>query len=447
MCESLGDLKKSIGEAVNAAMAPFVIQLTSLVASIKGIENSVVALSSRVDSNEEAARRTEERLTALEERAEDSENRARRKNLLFFGVSDSHRESPADCVATIYDLASSAGVELGKFSVERAHRIGRAGRKPRPIIALFSFYEEKELVLGASKRLQTVTGVAVAQDFAPRTRTARTALYKRLKDERKLGRIATLAVDRLYVGRRGDHDQHTLIYNHSSGRVEELPSRRGPWRVPPRSAQEPESTSQAQAGSYSQSTTEVTPRSKAIDTLEEFQKDLEGFGVVEPGGKEPWVMQEAGTQEPESAPQAQAGSYSVSPPCPLSSPPKPIHQGKAQESQVEQPLAPQLSPSTAIGKLEELGKEFSMATPTANNNKRAASATPGSTTPGKSEATKGGAKRGKRVSLPRRPCSSKSRTSKARKCKSSVTTKSQAAVLSDSSEFIDDACDDFMPEV
>ena len=409
MCESLGDLKKSIGEAVNAAMAPFVIQLTSLVASIKGIENSVVALSSRVDSNEEAARRTEERLTALEERAEDSENRARRKNLLFFGVSDSHRESPADCVATIYDLASSAGVELGKFSVERAHRIGRAGRKPRPIIALFSFYEEKELVLGASKRLQTVTGVAVAQDFAPRTRTARTALYKRLKDERKLGRIATLAVDRLYVGRRGDHDQHTLIYNHSSGRVEELPSRRGPWRVPPRSAQEPESTSQAQAGSYSQSTTEVTPRSKAIDTLEEFQKDLEGFGVVEPGGKEPWVVQEAGTQEPESAPQAQAGSYSVSPPCPLSSPPKP--------------------------------------TPTANINKRAASATPGSTTPGKSEATKGGAKRGKRVSLPRRPCSSKSRTSKARKCKSSVTTKSQAAVLSDSSEFIDDACDDFMPEV
>ena len=173
----------------------------------------------------------EKRISASEDRAEYAENRGRRKNLIFFGVPEEEGENWDNCREKVRDFAKKVGVDLHRRGVERAHRLDTRER-PRPLIALFSFWEEKEEVLAKSDDIRKKTGVSVAPDFAPRTREARKALKPIFKDAKRKGRPAKLALDVLHLGRRGSPDSETLVYDHSVGQVIDA-TRRGPPRPRP----------------------------------------------------------------------------------------------------------------------------------------------------------------------------------------------------------------------
>lgn len=85
--------------------------------------------------------------------------------------------------------------------MERAHRLGKRnanGEKPRPIIAKFSFYKNKELVLSNARSLAG-TAFGISQDFPREIVEIRRGLVRVLKDAKKEGRDAKLVYDKLYI--------------------------------------------------------------------------------------------------------------------------------------------------------------------------------------------------------------------------------------------------------
>lgn len=194
---------------------------------IAGLQNKVMCLEKELkdvkDAHFQQMMSVQRRLDALEKKDTSDENRSRRKNLIFYNVPEVKSENWDACRDTVKDLVKSAGMELSEYGVERAHRIGKFSKKasrPRPMIALFSHWEEKESVLNLGKKINDSCNVSVAQDFAPATRKARSVLYKRMKEERSLGRRATLVMDTLHVGQRGDRNSFSLIYNHEKDEVQ-----------------------------------------------------------------------------------------------------------------------------------------------------------------------------------------------------------------------------------
>jgi hypothetical protein len=109
--------------------------------------------------------------------------------------------------------------------VDRAHRLASRS-SPRPIIALFSYWREKELVLENGARLWEKKRISVSQDFAARTRTARGALFKVMKAKREEGWYAVVRLDRLIVSKRGEQGRKVFYYDHDTRTVVEERGRR-----------------------------------------------------------------------------------------------------------------------------------------------------------------------------------------------------------------------------
>ena len=68
------------------------------------------------------------------------DNYSRRSNLLFQGIP----ESVWNVKLYIQDLCKAVGITNPRM--ERVHRLGRyaSGRRPRPIIARFTYYEDRD---------------------------------------------------------------------------------------------------------------------------------------------------------------------------------------------------------------------------------------------------------------------------------------------------------------
>ena len=84
--------------------------------------------------------------------------------------------------------------------IERAHRVGkpRSDGKPRPIIAKFSFFKDKDFVLSKAPILAG-TNFGVSPDFPKEIVDIRKSLLPHLKAARKRGCTAKLVYDKLYI--------------------------------------------------------------------------------------------------------------------------------------------------------------------------------------------------------------------------------------------------------
>ena len=87
------------------------------------------------------------------------------------------------------------------ISRESAHRPGKRnvnGKKPRPIIAKFSFYKNKEFIL-SNVLILAGTVFGISQDFPQEIVEVRRGLVKVLKEAKKEGSDAKLVYDKLYI--------------------------------------------------------------------------------------------------------------------------------------------------------------------------------------------------------------------------------------------------------
>ena len=77
-------------------------------------------------------------------------------------------------------------------------RHDRSKNRPRPIIAKFTYWKQKEKVLHAARELKP-EGVQFYPDFAKRTLQRRVSQIPKLLEERKKGKVAYFVMDQFIV--------------------------------------------------------------------------------------------------------------------------------------------------------------------------------------------------------------------------------------------------------
>lgn len=125
------------------------------------------------------------------------ENQSRRCNLVFYGVNESdNAERNADSERKILELCESK-LGLRNLSIGRAHRLGRfQSGKNRPLIASFTLYKEKQLILENARKLKN-SQLAISEDFSNEVRAKRKQLWDFAKSRRKDGDKVSLQYDTL----------------------------------------------------------------------------------------------------------------------------------------------------------------------------------------------------------------------------------------------------------
>ena len=154
------------------------------------------------------------------------ENQSRRENLVFHGLKEDPNESWEDSENKIRAyISNDLGLDDSRISIERAHRL-KAKTFPRPIIAKFSLFKDRDRVLkkyrekrdsaqneddgqqsdhgtnategeAAESRKEPV--VRVSEDFSARVRRIRRSLRPFLIDFLKQTDDAYIKVDKLIV--------------------------------------------------------------------------------------------------------------------------------------------------------------------------------------------------------------------------------------------------------
>lgn len=152
--------------------------------------DETVALREEIERNarerekmEETAKKNEVMIEQLRDRLIEQEARSRRNNLVFHGIDEASDE---DCVERLRKV-----LKIGKdIKIERAHRLGRrraGNQKPRPIIAKFLDYNDRQRVWNDRKTRQNIF---TAEDFPAEIREARRMLSPDVKAARDAGKQA-----------------------------------------------------------------------------------------------------------------------------------------------------------------------------------------------------------------------------------------------------------------
>ena len=135
----------------------------------------------------------------LQWRAIDQEARSRRNNLVFYGIREASNEN---CEKVLAEFLKNQLNISETVAIQRVHRhgrprgnnvVGRAANKPRPLIALFLDFRQREAVRKAARHhLKSPSHFGVSEDLPIEIRKARQSLSAELKELRQRGKRATV---------------------------------------------------------------------------------------------------------------------------------------------------------------------------------------------------------------------------------------------------------------
>ena len=77
----------------------------------------------------------------------------RRDNLLFSGIKEAENETENDIIETVMEIADAIDATI-RADISTAHRIGRKGDKPRPVIVRFTARKDRNAILKNKKNLK-----------------------------------------------------------------------------------------------------------------------------------------------------------------------------------------------------------------------------------------------------------------------------------------------------
>ena len=153
----------------------------SLKESLEFAHNSIKEITKRVETEETALSKLTKDVNAMSktvtfkrEHVIKLESRSRRNNLIFYNISEEENESTTTTEDALYifmeEKLKIEEEEASDICIERAHRLGKKkdDNKPHPIIAKFTFHEDKEHILFTACKLAG-TGLGISQDFPQET--------------------------------------------------------------------------------------------------------------------------------------------------------------------------------------------------------------------------------------------------------------------------------------
>lgn len=141
----------------------------------------------------------QQQIKSIEERVNQQEDFSRRNNIRISGVAEPNSEETFEQTAVMVSSLLADKLELPGVGLERAHRVGqRRDGRPRPIVARFSRYCDREAAMRNARKLRG-TNIYFNDDLCAASQSVKNAQMPQLKQARAEGKIAYFRHTKLIV--------------------------------------------------------------------------------------------------------------------------------------------------------------------------------------------------------------------------------------------------------
>ena len=138
-------------------------------------------------------------LNDLRERHLDLQTRSMRENLIFSGIQESSDNEESEETGEILKQFMIKELKLSNpIEFVRAHRFGRADKKPRPIVCRFKSFNDRELVRKNANVLKGKT-YGISEQFPKEVNDRRKVLWPYFKEAKEQHKKAHFKRDRLFI--------------------------------------------------------------------------------------------------------------------------------------------------------------------------------------------------------------------------------------------------------
>lgn len=172
------------------------------------IINTNTDLNTRVNEMFERLEKVESKQKVTTEKLVDIQWRSMRENLIFYGIPESEvdQRAPENCELIIKNFIRMEMNIDKDIQFDRVHRLGRyfeTQRYPRPIVAKFTFFKDKELVRLTAPKTLIGSCYTVKEQFPPEIEEKRKLLYSEAKRARQnTNNKVRLVRDKLFVNNK-----------------------------------------------------------------------------------------------------------------------------------------------------------------------------------------------------------------------------------------------------
>ena len=220
---SVTNMVKVLIDDVKADLRSLRNDVNGLQVSAQFMSTQAEELKSRVELIEKKYAKIEKGLTSHEEdidfvvgKCDYLENQSRRNNIKVIGIADSEgmNESWEESEKIIKEKIRELLQIQDELVIERAHRVGNRPRKrddgaeePRPIVAKFQSWKQKEMVLKKAREVKP-QNIKFLADFSQLTLNRRRDQVPELIKAREAGHTAYFVADRLIVKPLSPHSKN-----------------------------------------------------------------------------------------------------------------------------------------------------------------------------------------------------------------------------------------------
>ena len=161
--------------------------------SVGAMDNSLKFLNSEIEELKSKANESERKIKSLNDRILYQDVYSRRENLRFFNIPESTDPTQENAKELIYRYMERE-IEVDRardIEFQRVHRIGvKKSGSPRPIIARFLRFPDRERVFKRAMEVKDEIEVRVYADYPKEIQERRRKLWPRLKQAREDGKRA-----------------------------------------------------------------------------------------------------------------------------------------------------------------------------------------------------------------------------------------------------------------
>ena len=171
---------------------------------IKSLDIQLLEIQNRIDSHDSD-------LGHVVNKQDYLENQSRRNNLRITGIKEEGKESWEETESIVKAKIKDLLHIDEELTIERAHRVNRSNSSrhvrrgstfgnndPRPIVAKFLNWKDKEKVLASARKIRP-QGIKFVQDFSQMVMDRRQDQIPKMLDARSKGKIAYFVRDRLII--------------------------------------------------------------------------------------------------------------------------------------------------------------------------------------------------------------------------------------------------------
>ena len=201
--DQISNLEKAVNN-IQADLSFYNEKVIKMDDTIKQIEVGLTGVNADIEAMERKEQQRQEKIKSLEDKILYQEVYSRRENLRFFGIPEAAQgvENTSQVLYKFFE--DELELENGRdIEFQRIHRVGKKKTgQPRPIIARFLRFPEREFIFKSLRGLGEESGVKVYADFPGQIQERRKKQWPKMKKAREEGKVAYFdrqEPDKLYI--------------------------------------------------------------------------------------------------------------------------------------------------------------------------------------------------------------------------------------------------------